>query len=43
MTQQEVTVLVPEHPAASERPAEPGEDQHYLLDASHTTEGMTAQ
>ena len=24
MTQQAVTVLVPEHPAASEKPAEPG-------------------
>ena len=93
MTQQAVTVLVPEHPApAGEKPAEPGasgdealvtgpvpviigsrpspasppspaapparacdanllagfgseasKDQHYVLDAAHTTKGMTAQ
>ena len=83
VTQQAVTVLVPEHPApASEKPAEPGagrmrrwspaspaslpspaapparacdanplagfgseasKDQHYVLDAAHTTKGMTAQ
>jgi len=39
MTQQAVTVLVPEHPAAGEKPAR---DQHYVLDPAHTTKGMTA-
>jgi hypothetical protein len=82
VTQQAITVLVPERPAASEKPAEPGagaghhqvppvpanlpspaapparacyanpladfgseasKDQHYVLDAAHTTKGMTAQ
>jgi len=39
ITQLAVTVLVPEHPAAGEKPAEPGgsgDEAHYVLDAAHT-------
>jgi hypothetical protein len=48
MTQQAVTGLVPERPACDTNPlvgfdSEASEDQHLVLNAAHSTKGMTTR